>query len=1753
MKFALSDRTWILLSTTIIICVVFAYYFLVYVKGNERELVEKNFRVLQQIVQNIHSLDKSFFKNADSILKNQNRTGEQKKSESNEKIKIVSQDRTNNLLKTWEISSLKALDSIFYADDGIYFKVTNETLFYTAYNVFFENELFDRKDVFDQIVVYKATRNNNNNKQIDREVLYSSSPIAIMDSIFHQAKMREAKDRIKLNDKKYISFNQEVAKSHGKTSVFISGLVLESSFERKKRSVSPVVIFFLTTALILIIISMPILKLKIMSMEERLHVKDVVFNIVSMLIGPALFIVFLYTVQIFFGEDSRQFKQKLRDLSNKIEENFQRELSQVIDQADTLNYHSAELDTLVKSYAEDSIFSFERLDSIGLSKLLGHPINPNKDTVRKFSNKGYLAYENVDEDSLLYYKHPKDAFWLTAEGKVMVYLTQFDNPSFPYDLSHRNYVMNIVKGEPSYFTDINEKDHEIGIESIKSVMDGAYEVGIGLTTNTDFLRVLAISTKASSVMGTILDEGYGFCILDKDGNTVFHSDITKNMNENFLEETDNVFDESIISHTGVIKTVDYQGMKQKVYFRPMNCLTDHYIATFMNNQLQYGPFTLSMISSFTFFLSFLCVLFLLYILMYFTSLKQTKLKQLSFIFFFVRPYETDELHQLYKKITKVSYLVAIYLIFSMALNLRHHDFIVTELIFILSILLISSFYALSRRIIEQNLLDRGLREPRKHFYGIALLLLVLIMGIRTVFYLCDLDWEQVLVLFANMSLIVATLWISKNQIIKLSIRSDVSGAEGRNRVWLQLVLLILGCAAIVSITTHKLQLTNHFFLLLNIIVGLRIALLIISILFINDHINWLGAHNGLLKSLTKLWSISDFRKEDEGKLKTAQSDYLRFVIIWIVLFSIIPINLFIQTTYQKEKQILGKFRGLQVSRLIENWETKAKKEFEHKFEETNRVVKYNKYIKSMQMGNINFALVDAKSKDTIRSYHYLKEEYAVIGDSIFAWKDISPNLSKKDEFKFIDPKERTVKKYSYQSKSLPRTLEVTAKDTTYWISGENFIGKGIQNVKLNATEGEISFEIASEGTIEAELIGADSLKLLRSDLSDMLNVIKNASDSLQILSSSRNPDTSFVHVAIAELKNISKDLGIDFTKITNMVRKPDSIKIMDTWYVGKEFSKDGKSFIIEDIINDSPDTLSLKLSSQYHLTSKEDAFLLANDHDTCRPARDKIEVHPTNIAKIDKKTGAVSFYYIGSSEDSDDAEEVIFSELFDSWYFIVRPNYNSRAEATRSFIHNMAADSTWEYLTGKQGNMIMTGLGPSSKFKLKIETARADFFRNHPMLVFFVSILTIIIFYALLKFNLVKVYGFNYKTYAGRSKLDKVVQTVNKFISYKPVHGTNSYNNIFMVGVNSANSSYIESLLTKKQVSFRTLDFYDLNEKVSLQLCDKDETEAKGCRTQFEKNWATIFADIQNWKSNDSRELSHERYVLIEHFEFAYNDLSINKKKLFILKNLLSCNAYKVLVKSEINATKQLEFYHGEIKRLNYMIKNAGVDHKEGFQKEMNELRIEYKTWQHLLGSFVKIVTPIQQNLVYESKRNIMDKELAHGEFLGTIRPYLESSFDMPMEDQILTIQQMSYPYYYSIWNSLSKEERYLAFDIAKDRFVNTVNANSIISLLDKGILIYDHSLRLMNESFTNFVLTTVSSDEALEMEIMSRKKGSWSTAFGVILLLIISLVIFISFGQQNFLNEINAFLTGIAALVGLLIRFSGFLSFGKNRVGMED
>ena len=48
--------------------------------------------------------------------------------------------------------------------------------------------------------------------------------------------------------------------------------------------------------------------------------------------------------------------------------------------------------------------------------------------------------------------------------------------------------------------------------------------------------VLAIATRMYSIIDPVLPPGYGFCIMNAEGEVLFHSETKRNTQENFLEE-----------------------------------------------------------------------------------------------------------------------------------------------------------------------------------------------------------------------------------------------------------------------------------------------------------------------------------------------------------------------------------------------------------------------------------------------------------------------------------------------------------------------------------------------------------------------------------------------------------------------------------------------------------------------------------------------------------------------------------------------------------------------------------------------------------------------------------------------------------------------------------------------------------------------------------------------------------------------------------------------------------------------------------------------------------------------------------------------------------------------------------------------------------------------------------------------------------------------------------------------------------------
>jgi hypothetical protein len=1403
MKIATSNKSWILISTTVLIGIVFSVYFLVYVKGREKSMIENNFRVLQQIVDNIHSLQVGYENNAKASVSS---VRYRRFNYLTLKMEIdpwwinkaaVNQELTPKAKSKIEFNGNTKLieqQSTIFGQNEIYFKGTPDIFFSTSYQNFFNNPLIQRHDVFDQILILKAGDDSTN------KVLYSNERFGKLKKDFYDTLQKASKFEIELNDTKYISFNHKI---DDEQNIYISCLVLKSNFDQEKRSVSPFTISFLSIILMLIILAIPLLKLEIMNIQEQLHIRDIVFSIVSVLIGPAVFIVFTYTLIIFFDGSliPKNTQDNLKNLSEHIETNFTEELESMAGQMDQL---------------KDVYFNSESAESQKLSEFLNHEALKEEygDTLGFKNDQSdwadFLVYPDaLSGAAITQFKHFNYIFWTDNQARSRLVLSTFQTPSYGQDLKHRKYLTHIIDGNPIRFRG-KKQDYEIAIESIKSVNDGTYEVGMGMSTGCDdcLLPVIATSTKMRSVMDVVMPEGFGYCIFDNDGNTMFHSDKMKNLNENFIEETNGQFTDHMLSGTSVFMTVSYNGKEQAVYLRPLSALKGHYIATFVNTQVFYSTFTIAVISAFIFFVSYVVLTLLLFALIFALTYKPVKLKQMVYGLSFTKPFETRQHFIKYKRMIVVMSAVIGYFIFTFLIMRNTHDFMFGELILVSGAVLVFMFISLSCMLPSQEIIHNIFqRNPKSTIWPMA----VLIIGFAIVraFYLLISDpttWPMVLNAFLGVGVIGFAAWQT------IFLKSDVHGEE-----------ILHGAMAV-----------------------------------------------------------------------RVQRRFRLFMFLSVIVFSIIPMNLAMSICLEREGEVSAKYRALELLKSWERW-----------------IEAYNK---------------DFKGKFTCSS-----------------------------ELEFLE----------------------------------------------------------------------------------------------------------------------------------SMQKNRDYISILND------------SLLINETVTDA--------GAMFQTAKKQKVLDISDDSHTPVLFKPQVET------------------------------------LFEKIYKAIRPIYNERSRITSSFLPDASSNFNWVFY--RKGALHTTDVIDFQEGNISLGRVMMEekgFFRANWFYVILTTIASLLILFSFLRYILNKTYGFQFKQLAEGVNQFRSSEFGRIFLDRNHFSLHNSYNNIFVVGISVAHKNFIkdyfESQKDKSLFVFDLDNFYMIPNEFKPDLLNryrdliivrkypKQDVHTQFTWSEFEKLREAIEPPI---------------YVLIDHFEFGYNDIQANKLKLHLLKDLVDSNRYTVIIKSEINATKLLNFYRESINKIEQLLQEKSTSNRVDLMDKHNELCVDYKKWQHIFGSFVKCVVPID----YQSD----DNELKHGEFMGLLHKYLDKTdvMDMNDEDRILTIQQMSYPHYFSVWNSLAKEEKYLVYDIAKDRFVNTVNTNGIISLLSKGILVYDHSLRLMNESFSNFVLTAVSSEEALEMEMEARKGGSWNTAFPVILLVIVSLVIFLSIGQQSFLNDINAFLASIAALVGLLIRFSGFFSFG--------
>lgn len=313
-------------------------------------------------------------------------------------------------------------------------------------------------------------------------------------------------------------------------------------------------------------------------------------------------------------------------------------------------------------------------------------------------------------------------------------------------------------------------------------------------------------------------------------------------------------------------------------------------------------------------------------------------------------------------------------------------------------------------------------------------------------------------------------------------------------------------------------------------------------------------------------------------------------------------------------------------------------------------------------------------------------------------------------------------------------------------------------------------------------------------------------------------------------------------------------------------------------------------------------------------------------------------------------------------------------------------------------------------------------------------------------------------------------------------------------------------------------------------------------------------------KDHDQFDWEAHEVFIIEHLEHNIKSFNANHIKLKVISFLISKRKRVVLV-SEVYPSQIFAFYEKP---------------PEESSLPWGSFEDDFNSWRNILSAFPQVIIGITENrekvyqvlgirpqknpTKYEVTITPLIEELGHSKFLPTLAPIILSKTLYETENpndkyprldrqrMMMHTQNLGHGYYNDIWNALPTRERYLLYDLAKDGFLNIKNRNSLFSLMKKGLVVWRDRPAIFNFSFKNFIITSVSMNEALRLENKNRGKGTWGNARIVLYLIIITTIVFIALGKPELIKDFEALIGTLGGLGVVIPLVSKFLASGGQK-----
>jgi hypothetical protein len=315
----------------------------------------------------------------------------------------------------------------------------------------------------------------------------------------------------------------------------VAGIVSKRRFMAEVLSVSTSIVLAVVALLLLMICAWPYLRVSLIGPHQRLTIADVLLLGFAALIHASILTLALLDV-LAYGSLRAISDQQLQLLAATLE---------------TSLYH--DLDTAVTT--------LRNLDEWAADPTADQrwpaPLLTDRAAVQGFPQPAY-PYLSV-------------AAWMDDTGMQRFKLTMRKGVPL-VSVAHRRYFQDARRNR--LLNVGSDPDNTFAIESVRSAASGETEAVIARPTVASNLRVVSATVELVDLTHAVLPPGVGFAVIDDGGNVVFHSEESRNNQENFFTETDwnRTVRSAVYGRQPQLASVRYWGADHAVYVNPLQKL-----------------------------------------------------------------------------------------------------------------------------------------------------------------------------------------------------------------------------------------------------------------------------------------------------------------------------------------------------------------------------------------------------------------------------------------------------------------------------------------------------------------------------------------------------------------------------------------------------------------------------------------------------------------------------------------------------------------------------------------------------------------------------------------------------------------------------------------------------------------------------------------------------------------------------------------------------------------------------------------------------------------------------------------------------------------------------------------------------------------------------------------------------------------------------------------------------------------------------